>query len=348
MAILGVNNLSLLDWAKRLDPDGKVSKIVELLSEQNEILQDMSFMEGNLPTGHRTSVRTGLPTVYWRKVNAGVSPSKSTTAQIDETIGMLEAWSEVDKDLAELQSNLGAFRLSEASAFLESMNQEMAETFFYGNDVDGSGVSSAEFNGLSVRYNAFTNNGNSENVIDAAQTAEECSVWLVVHGQQSVHGIFPKGSQAGLKHSDMGLVTIQDANDTADGSGGEALGQARMRVYQDHFQWKAGLVVKDWRYAVRICNLDITETLASASNLIELMVKAFYKIPNLKQGKAVFYMNRTMFQALDIQRMNKIGDGSGYSNLTYDTVDGKSIASFRGIPIKICDALLNNETAVPA
>jgi hypothetical protein len=97
---LGTGNLSLADWAKRLDPDGKVPTIVELLSQSNEVLLDMQWREGNLPTGHRTTVRTGLPAVAWRLLNQGVTPSKSTTAQIDEQCGMLEAWSEVDKDLA--------------------------------------------------------------------------------------------------------------------------------------------------------------------------------------------------------------------------------------------------------
>ena len=84
MATIGANALTLADWAKRLDPQGKVPSIVELLAQTNEILQDMLWVEGNLPTGHRTTVRTGLPTVAWRLLNNGVQPSKSTTAQIDE------------------------------------------------------------------------------------------------------------------------------------------------------------------------------------------------------------------------------------------------------------------------
>ena len=147
MPTIGANVLTLADFAKRVDPDGKVPSIVELLSQSNEILQDMLWMEGNLPTGHRTTVRTGLPTVAWRLLNQGVQPSKSTTAQVDEQCGMLEAWSEVDKDLAMLNGNTAAFRLSEAQAFIEAMNQEMASTLFYGN----AGLAAEEFTGLSIR-----------------------------------------------------------------------------------------------------------------------------------------------------------------------------------------------------
>ena len=112
MATIGANVLTLADWAKRLDPDGKVPTIVEMLSQTNEILTDALWKEGNLPTGERTVIRTGLPSVYWRLLNQGVAPSKSLTKQIDEQCGMLESWSEVDKDLAELNGNVGNFNLA--------------------------------------------------------------------------------------------------------------------------------------------------------------------------------------------------------------------------------------------
>jgi hypothetical protein len=332
MATLGANVLTLADHAKRLDPDGKVPSIVELLSQSNSILEDMLWMEGNLPTGHRTTVRTGLPTVAWRLLNQGVQPSKSTTAQVDEQCGMLEAWSEVDKDLAMLNGNTAAFRLSEAQAFIEAMNQEMASTLFYGN----AGLAPEEFTGLSIRYSdpAATN---GQNVIDAAGAgSDNASIWLVAWGSQTIHGIFPKGSKAGLMHEDLGEVTVE----TSAGVGG-----TRMRAYQDHFQWKCGVALKDWRYVVRIGSIDISNLVAksSAADLIELMIKAIHRLPNMGLGKPVFYMNRTVFQMLDIQRRDDVVTGGG---LIYADVDGKLVPTFRGIPIRVVDALVETETAV--
>jgi len=332
MATLGSNVLTLADWAKRLDPDGKVPSIVELLSQTNQLLDDMLWMEGNLPTGHRTTVRTGLPTVAWRLLNQGVQPSKSTTAQIDEQCGMLEAWSEVDKDLAMLNGNTAAFRLSEAQAFIEAMNQEMAQTLFYGN----SGIAAEEFTGLSVRYSdpAATN---GKNVLDAAGAgSDNSSIWLIAWGGNTVHGIFPKGSKAGLIHEDHGEVTVE----TSAGVAG-----TRMRAFQDHWQWKCGIAVKDWRYAVRIGSIDISNLVAksSAADLIELMIKAIHRLPTMGMGKPVFYMNRTVFQMLDIQRRDDVISGGG---LIYKDVDGILMPTFRGIPVRICDALTEAETAV--
>jgi hypothetical protein len=332
MAVLGGSVLTLADWAKRLDPDGKTPAIVEMLSQTNEILLDMLYKEGNLPTGERTTVRTGLPTVYWRLINQGVSPSKSTTAQVDESCGMLEAYSEVDKDLAELNGNSSSFRLSEAQAFVEAMNQEMASTLFYGN----ASTAPEEFNGLAVRYSSLSA-ANAQNVIvGGGSQSDNSSVWLVVWGAQSCFGVFPKGSKAGLQHEDLGLVTVE----TTAGIAG-----SRMRAYQDHWQWKCGVALKDWRYVVRIPNIDISNLVAksSAADLIELMIKAIHRVPNLGMGKPVFYMNRSCFQMLDIQRRDDVISGGG---LTYDMVDGKRVASFRGIPIRICDALHQSEAVV--
>lgn len=332
MATLASNVLTLADWAKRLDPDGKVPTIVELLGQTNEILDDMMFMEGNLPTGHRTNVRTGLPNVAWKLINQGVVPGKSTTAQIDEACGIMEAWSEVDVDLAELNGNTAAFRLSEAQAFIEAMNQEMASTLFYGN----SSTSPEEFTGLAPRYSSLSA-GNAQNVISGGGSgSDNTSVYLICWGSQSLHGIFPKGSKAGLQHMDHGEVTIQDSTE---------IGTSRLRAYQDQWKWKVGVAVRDWRYAARICNVDVSDLIAnsgSQADLINLMIKAMHRIPSLNMGKCAFYMNRTVIQQLDIQRHDAVSS----AGMTYKEVDGKEVPTFRNIPIRKVDALLETEATV--
>ena len=113
MATLSTGQLTLADYAKRLSPDGKIDPIAELLSQQNDILEDIVWKEANQPTSHVVTVRTGLPSVYWRQYNAGVPSSKSTTAQITEPCAMLEARSHIDAKLLTLNGNSAAFRLSE-------------------------------------------------------------------------------------------------------------------------------------------------------------------------------------------------------------------------------------------
>lgn len=334
MATLNSTVLSLLDHAKRRDSSGKTAAIVELLSQTNSILADALWKECNDGTSELTTVRTGLPTVAWRLYNVGTPPSKSTTAQVRETTGMLEAYSEVDCALAAINGDVGEFRLSEASAFLEAMNQEAAQTMFYGN----SGVSPEEFTGLSVRYSSTTA-GNGGNIIlgPSGSGGDNSSIWLLGWGGGQLHGIYPKGSQSGLSHRDLGEVTIEGANGI--GNGG------RMQAYRDHFKWHLGIALRDWRYCSRVANIDVSALVAksSAADLTECMIKAYHRIPNMAACSPVYYMNRTVFEYLDIQRRDDVGSGGGF---TYENVDGKSIPHFRGIPVRICDALTESEQAV--
>jgi hypothetical protein len=331
MALLQSNVLTLADWAKRLDPKGNVDTIVELLTQTNPILTDMRFMEGNLPTGHRMTQRTGLPTVFWRMINQGVPPSKSQTAQIDEGVGMMEAWSEVDVKLANLNADVNAFRFSEARAFIEAMNNEMASTLFYGN----SGLAPEEFTGLAPRYSDLSA-GNAANIIDAGGTgSDNTSAWLVVWGENTVFGLFPKGSKAGLVQRDHGEKIVEV-------SGG--IGGNRMLAYLSSFHWDAGLGLRDWRYVVRVANIDVSDLDGgSPADVTELMIRAEHRIPSMGMGRAVWYVSRSVFEALDIQGRRDVEGGGG---LSYDTIDGQRRRTFRGIPIESVDAILNTEERV--
>ncbi|QIE96879.1 hypothetical protein G5574_07870 [Pantoea stewartii] len=327
MAVKGLTALTLADWGKRVDPNGKIDKITELLSQTNPILQDMLIVEGNLPTGHRTTVRSGLPNATWRLLNYGVQPSKSTTVQITDSIGMLESYAEVDKSLADLNGNTSEFRLSEDRAFIEAMNQQMAQTLFYGD----TSVNPQQFMGLSSRYSSKTA-GNGQNIIDAGGTGtDNTSIWLVVWGENTVHGIFPKGQKAGLHMEDKGQQTLRDANNNP------------YEGYRTHYKWDNGLSLRDWRYVVRIANIDVSDLSVpgSAANIVSLMVKALHRIPNRGMGKPVFYMNRTIGQALDLQSLDKASLA-----LSVKETEGEWWTSFRGVPIRETDAILETEARV--
>jgi hypothetical protein len=337
MATLGSSVLTLADWAKRQDPKGKTAMIVELLSQSNEILEDMLFKEGNLPTGEQTTVRTGLPAVYYRLMNQGVPKSKSTTAQITENAAMLEARSEVDEDEATLNGDVNAYRLSESMAFLEAMNQQMAETLFY-----GTAANPEEFVGFAPRYNDLSA-ANAQNILDAGGTgSDNSSIWLVGWGDNTVKGIFPKGSKAGLEHKDLGIGDAFDSNND------------RFRAYMDQYKWKNGLVVKDWRYAVRTANVDIsdlvgltgTQALTASTSIIKLMARMIDRLPSLSNVKTAFYVNRTIASHLKIIGLEKssaavtVEPGLNQFGETIHTL------RFLGHPVRIVDALTETEAQV--
>lgn len=334
MPVLSAANPTLLDLAKRLDPDNKIADIVELLNETNEMLMDMSWIEGNLPTGHRTTVRTGIPEPTWRKLYGGVQPTKSTTAQITDNTGMLEAYAEVDKALADLNGNTAEWRLSEDRPHLEGMNQTIQRTLLFGNE----GSQPEAFTGLAPRFNSLSA-ANGDNIIPAATSGgatDNQSIWLVVWGPNTVHGIVPKGSVAGLQQEDKGQVTIENV----DGNGG------RMEAYRTHYRWDAGLSVRDWRYIVRIPNISKAAVKADPAdggpNLPDLMFEAIERIPNLTAGRAAFYMSRGVRTKVRQQSAKAVKN----STLTIEQVGGIPVMMFHGIPLRRVDALAADEALV--
>jgi hypothetical protein len=330
---------NLVNLTKRMDPDGSIAAIGELLTQYNPILEDIPLVEGNLPTGHRTTVRTGLPAPTWRKLNYGVRPTKSTTAQIDETIGMLEDYGEVDKDLAMLNGNTADFRLSEDLPHIESMSNTMASTIFYGD----TATDPEKFLGLAPRYDvlgtpankpsAEVNSDYLKHVLSAGGTTAgaQTSVWFVRWGENTVHGIYPKGSQVGLISDDLGEKTLFD-ND-----GG------RFQGFRTHYQWKMGMCVRDWRFIVRIANIELANMLTTADQqaLYRNMIKAMYTTPQNGLGNGVFYASPAVLAMLDIAAVEKSNAALGYQNIF-----GKKVIAFRGIPIKPCSAILETEAVL--
>lgn len=336
MAVLGQNGkVTLVDIAQATDPNGRIADVAELLTQTNEILLDMPWFEGNLPTGHKATVRTGLPAVIWRSFYQGVPPSKSQRAQIVDACAMLEARSEVDKAEANLNGNMAAFRLSEAKSFVESMNQTMADSLIYGN----ASLNPERFNGLAPRYSSLSAQ-NATNIIDAGGTGtDNTSIWLVVWGKETVHGIYPKGSTAGLNHQDLGEIDAFDAN------------QNRFRAYADLWQWNCGLHVKDWRYIVRIANIDTSNLVneTGAADLVKLIIRAFARIPFAGMGTSALYANRTVKEMLSIQALNKSQNALSITEAVRQ-FGGVQVAmkelNVLGVPMRTVDRILTTEVRV--
>lgn len=342
---------TLIDVARSYGPDGKVAVVAELLNQSNEIIRFLPFIEGNLPTGHKGVVRAGLPSVQLRSFYRGVKVSKSGRSTIEDVCAMAEGRNEIDKDLADLNGNTAAFRLSEGLAFIEAMNQTFAQQMIYGDtSTNPDGVL-----GLTPRYNSLSAQSGA-NIIDAGGTgSDNTSVWLVVAGENTVTGIYPKGSQAGLHQQDLGEIDAFDENND------------RFRAYAELWKWKFGLHVKDWRYAVRIANIDVsdlvgqtgTQAITAATWINKLMIKAMARIPSMGMGTPFFMASRTVKEMLSIGALDKSQNALAFTAATnqYGNVAPGSVAGsgtgisgaqlvFQGVPVLTVDQILATEARV--
>lgn len=340
MSAIGNVFPSLVDAAKRMDPDGTTADIAELLKTNSPLIGDMVWKEGNLPNGHQSTSRTGLPQGTWRMMYEGVTQSKSTTAQVVDLCGNLEGYSDVDKDVADLNGNTSSFLMSEDTAFLEGLSQQATTALIY-----ASGDTSPEkLTGIMPRFNTVTlaNAATAANVIDAQGSgSDNCSILLIGHGPTAFFGIFPKGKKAGLQRQFKGQQTLYDAAGKP------------FEGYRTHYKWELGMAMPDWRYVARAANIDVSDLAGvSPAILSRLFTRMIGRLPALtgsidKDGnmvgvKPVFYVPRVLWTWANIQAQEKTN--MGFTN----TIDaqGGPVTSFQNVPLKILDQLLTTEARV--
>lgn len=329
-SILQQTNPTLLDVLSATGVDGKYLVIGEVLRQATPILDDMTVVEGNLPNGNECSIRTGLPKGTWRRYYGGTQPSKGTQAKVFDRCGMLSAISEVDRDLANRANNLNAFRAQEDAAHIQGMSNTLAAAMFYDDETD----TEDSITGLAPRYNDLSAK-NADNIINAGGTGtDNRSIWLVGWSPNTVFSIYPKGSVGGLQMFDYG----QQPHVESDGS--------IYQVYRSEYKWDIGVCVKDWRYAVRICNIDksaLTADASSGADLPSLMLDAWARLPETNTIRPVFYMDRytrTMY-------WHQMSNGVKNSTLTFMDVGGHAALTFQGTtPVHCVDALNTDETLV--
>jgi len=344
MAVIGSGVATLVDVLKEMAPDGSQLDTAEVLTQHTEVLQDMTWMEGNLVTGHRDSVRTALPTPSFRALNEGVPVSKGGTTPIEETCSLLEDFSQTDRELAVLSGNINAFRLKQAKPHMIGFAHKMAQQVFYGN----ASADPKSFTGLTPRYNSLQTSVSmtASNVLNAGGTGTALrSIWLVAWSDDTITGLYPKGTKGGLGHED---ATSPSAGAGTDGGpAGMVLKDANgnnYMGYMDHWLWRCGLMVKDWRYAVRIANIDPTALTFNASSgpyLQNLMIRALELIEGTEGVRVAFYMPRVLRSFLRQQLVEKKNTFLSISE------QGKSATlNFDDIPIRRTDALNVNEVQV--
>jgi hypothetical protein len=338
MATIGNSFINLIDLYKGAGgSDAALGEVVEVLRQLNPILDDAVTVPANMGTIHRHTVRTGLPDVAWGRLYQGIPQSKSTTQQVDDTTGFVEGLSTVDTRLLEISDNPGGVRLSEARSYLEAMAQEVSRGFFYHNTTS----TPEKFKGLAARYSTLGGGGAGNQIVNAGGVgADNTSIWFVTWGDDYTTLIHPKGTKAGVTREDKGEQRVTDSTGV-------------YYVKEELFRQHIGVAVRDWRYNARIANIDLSLVQAGSVDLYGFMRNAVYKLQGRRaakmsgdvpaQGRTVIYMNRDMLQALDAMGTNS---SNGALMLKPMELQGEEVLSYRGMPIRETDSLINAESVV--
>lgn len=340
MATIGNSYPQLIDMFK----GSTEGSVVELLNLQNPILDDAIATQCNMDAVHRHMIRTGLPSVAWGRLYQGIPQSKSTMQQVDDTTGFLETASGIDTRLLALASDPARARLVDATPFLEAMNQEMATGIFYHD----TATTPEKFKGLAARYGAYNSNvpdplkpSAANQVIHGGGTgSDNTSVWFVTWGDHATSLLYPKNTKAGVIMEDKGEQRVTDGNGNP------------YYVKETLWRWHLGAFVKDFRYNARIANIDVSDLRAGSVDMWALLRKAYYRLQSRRRdaisSRIAIYMNREVLEVLDAQSSDRalLAANPNYTGLGQAQVEGKEVKTYRGIPIRETDAILNTEAAV--
>lgn len=334
MATLGSSYVDLHDVYKLQDPKGGTAEVIEMLMELNPVMADAHAIECNNGTSHVHTIRTGIPLPTWQQMYKGAPQSKSEFAQVVDTCGFMENSCLVDTRVLERSNSPAHVRNSQATGVLEGFSQEFQSTFFYGN----TATSPLEFTGLAPRFND-TSAPNGNQIIDGgAVGSDNTSIWFVTWGDDYLATLYPQGSKAGVDRMDKGEQRVHDSDGNA------------YYAMEELFRQHVGLTLGDWRGVARIANIDVSAALAGDVDLNALMMKAYRKVKAGQKrggvsGRVVIYCNSDILEALDIISRNA-GTNDNYIRLTPMEIQGKEIETFRKIPIRETDAIVNDEDLV--
>lgn len=117
-----------------------------------------------------------------------------------------------------------------------------------------------------------------------------------------------------------------------------------------------GFGLGDYRMVSRVANIDVSDVAAGTVDLYGFLRKAYYKLQNRRLSKVrgsddgeqmhtVMYCNSDIMEALDGLQTNS-GSSDNFTRLSVGEIEGKEVTTYRRLPIREADAILNTEARV--
>lgn len=316
---------NLLGAAQLTHNDDMIS-VANVLDESNPFVQDAPLQEAISIESHVIARTTALPTASLVKVGNGWDSSIGTYQQAREAMAMIKARYQCPKDVMRLQPKPAAYRAQRERDAVEGMAQGFANTLI------GSSTKAApeSFDGLLYRYNTLSTSRTSYVVSNGgSDTGTLTSIWFVQWSPSRVYLIYPRGS------TNIGITKEDKGEQFVDGDNSK-----KLWAYVTEFAWDVGLAVEDTRSVKRLCNIDTTLTdtyTVDEDKIIQIL-------NNFRGNDQVYmYCNETVFTQLDILAKDK-------TNVRYEPGEpfGRkgNVMTFRGVPVKVCDAIGDTESTV--
>lgn len=341
--IVGNRGLTLRDFAAGEKADGSFDHdIIDMITEENQILDDITFIEADDGTTLRSTILNGIPHGTWTTYYKGIAPNKSGKTQVRDVCGRIATRIAVDRNLYDDSPHAAETLLDETQRHIDGLREDVIDCIFYGN----INKEARKFNGLYNFYDAYgaeatPSNSFAHYVANGATKATPSngdmlrSIWLVGWGRKSVTGFYPKDAKQ------VGLVrgALEDSFDfDSDG--------LKYPTKEQEISWTLGLAVRDFRYAGRIANVEravMAGSDATPAHYIELIEDLLARVKSGGVNQA-FYMEPNVWRHL----RKLFGRITRENAIKYEDVTQIKTPTLYGIPVRLCDALDTDEEVCPA
>lgn len=363
MQVNGNRVLTYPDFLKGLDPKGKfLDRCIDLATRANEMLQDMTVVEGNNGSAMETTFRTEVPKPVWTQYYSGIPSNKGSKAKLKVACGQMATKITIAKRLYDKAFSKGkayadALLADEVEAAQEGMKLEMGNALIYGLLADNP----LGFNGLFKHYDRWGGDGcddrnSAHYVINAlkaysGETAADDvgnenrlgSIALVGWAPNSITAFHAENHPSGgIEVTEKKEMQVPDPDMGAD---------ATFEAYVQYMYWELGLAVRDFRCGGRICNIQRDKMtsgatrearLASADAYIELIDRLSQRVH--EKGRQAWYMDKGMWENVEVAYSRATRSNA----ITFQHVEQRKERRLYGIPVRIMDCMKVNEEKVPA
>jgi hypothetical protein len=193
MILNAADKLTALEVVRRTNQPWP-NRIVECVSQTNQILLDMPFVKCNNGTFHTITQRVGLTGSSVRSYYQGTKSVATQTKQVNEPTGMYQAVAKTDAKLVEHSGDADGLQRTESIGVMNGMGIQQAKDFIYGrhdpanrNGVDGFAARLDKIDGRQVFDMSALPHGSS---------TDFTSIYLVALGDTFLHGIYPDSSKS--------------------------------------------------------------------------------------------------------------------------------------------------------
>ena len=334
---------SLAEVLAENNPQGGIYTAYDLLKNtKRSLFREAMWVESTDPTvhyGHKWSERPSAEAVRY---NTGAGFKAATMVPYREELMRMEMNMKLDTRMVKKSNNAAKFRVAHERQHFEGfMDSFMRVTFTKADPVSGVVQGSRAVNPIHIDGLGARRAKTGTNCISAGGSSSGSmgSIWIIKHGLEHFHFLYPKGGESLLQEQDM---TPSKPEMVEDENGNPYW------VWLTNWAWEFGLEIVQDESVKRICNIPASgdgsiHDSTDEYKLEDILDDALAGLPDGDTSNTGIYVPQALV-AQFTKRANRKREG----NFMWSDLWGTPSLYYREVPILVESVLKMDEATVTA